>query len=126
MRYAGCKTGMPLSVKRTTPTTSRGKAMQTPNEYLRALLLERAEAAGLTDSAIARAHNRAYPDSTLHPSSVQRFRKGPPTEPPTPLMEEAYAAATGTTREANWDEAFQRWRTTIGTKAGRSLRQRSD
>lgn len=126
MCYAGCKTGIPHSVKRTTPTTTGEKAMQTPNEYLRALLLEKAEEAGLTDSAIARAHNRAYPDSTLHPSSVQRFRKGPPTEPPTPLMEEAYAAATGTTREANWDEAFQRWRTAIGTRADRSLRRQSD
>lgn len=83
--------------------------METPNQYLRALLLELAEQQDLSDSAIARAHNRTHENSTLAPSSVQRFRKGPAAEPPTPLMEEAYAVATGTTRTDNWDEAYRRW-----------------
>lgn len=95
--------------------------MQTPNEYLRALLIERAEAAGLTDSAVARAHNRAYDDSTLHPSSVHRFRTRPTAEAPTDLMEEAYAAATGTTRQQNWEEAIRRWRAAMKEQAARSI-----
>jgi len=101
--------------------------MQTPNDYLRELLLELASEAGLSDSAIARAHNRAHEDSTLAASTVQRFREGTPTEgtPPSRLMEEAYAVATGTTREANWDEAFKRWRANRTDSAGRSLRRRS-
>lgn len=85
--------------------------MQTPNDYLRALLLELAERQGISDSAIARAHNRAHEDSTLAPSTVQRFRESKPASgtPPSPLMEEAYAAATNTTRAENWREAFRRW-----------------
>lgn len=100
--------------------------MRTPNEYLRELLLELAEQAELTDSAIARAHNRAYDESTLAPSTVQRFRTGTPNEPPTPLMEEAYAIATQTSREANWEEAFARWRAATVTAARASLRQPRD
>jgi hypothetical protein len=87
--------------------------MRTPNDYLRALLLELAHEAELSDSAIARAHNRAYEDSTLAASSVQRFRDGTikgTRDAPSELMEEAYAAALGTTRKANWDEAIRRWR----------------
>ena len=98
-----------------------GRTMLTPNTCLRALLLELAEKHELSDSAIARAHNRAYPDSTLVPSSVQRFRTGPVSEPPTQLMEEAYAVATGTTREQNWNEAFRRWRAALRTEASRSV-----
>lgn len=86
---------------------------KTPNDYLRALLLELAENADLSDGAIARAHNRAYEDSTIAPSTVQRWRqitlKGT-RDAPSELMEEAYAVATGTTRAANWDEAYRRWR----------------
>lgn len=85
--------------------------MQTPNDHLRALLLERAQEAGLSDSAIARAHNRAHEDSTLAPSTVQRFRQtSADGAAPSRLMEEAYAAALGTTRERLWEEAVRRWR----------------
>lgn len=97
--------------------------MKTPNEYLRELLLERANEAGLSDSAIARAHNRAYPESTLAPSTVQRFRTGPAHEAPSEMMEQAYAIATQTTREHNWEEAFARWRAATVTAARESLRQ---
>lgn len=91
---------------------------RTPNDYLRALLLERAHAADLSDSAIARAHNRAYEDSTLAPSTVQRFREGTPEPgtPPSRLMEEAYAAATETTRLENWREAIRRWEADVAGK----------
>jgi hypothetical protein len=91
------------------PPKGKGR-METPNQHLRALLLELAEKHNLSDSAIARAHNRAHTDSMCAPSSVQRFRHGPADAPPTALMEEAYAAATGTTRKANWNEAIRRWR----------------
>ena len=62
--------------------------MQTPNDYLRALLLELARDADLSDSAIARAHNRAYADSTLAASTIQRFREGTPADgtPPSRLI----------------------------------------
>lgn len=85
--------------------------MKTPNDYLRAYLLELAQGADLSDSAIARAHNRAYEDSTLAASTVQRFREGAPTEgtPPSQLMQEAYAVATKTSPVANWREANRRW-----------------
>lgn len=85
---------------------------KTPNDYMRALLLELAEEAELSDSAIARAHNRRYEDSTLGPSTVQRFRTSdvPPGTPPSALMEEAYAAALQTTRVKLWREATRRWR----------------
>lgn len=85
--------------------------MQTPNDYLLALLIERAHDAGLTNSAIARAHNRAYQDSTLAPSTVQRFREMPHAEgfAPSPLMQEAYAAALKTSVADLWREAIRRW-----------------
>jgi len=85
--------------------------MQTPNDHLRALLLELAHNAGLADSAIARAHNRAYKDSTLAPSTVQRFRESTPAAgtPPSQLMQEAYAAALQTTVTKLWREAIRRW-----------------
>lgn len=102
-------------------TAEDNGAMATPNSCLRALLLELAEKQELSDSAIARAHHRAHADSTLAASSVQRFRTGPVEEPPTRLMEEAYAAATGTTREQNWNEAFRRWRAAMRAGASRSV-----
>lgn len=113
MRHARCVRGDGYNAKHPTHTDPQkeGLPMRTPNDYLRALLIELAETAGLSDSAVARAHNRAYPESTLAPSTVQRFRKGPSGEPPSALMEEAYAAATKTSRAANWDEAIRRWRT---------------
>jgi hypothetical protein len=85
--------------------------MQTPNDYLRALLLERARDAGLADSAVARAHNRAYENSTLAPSTVQRFRESTPAPgtPPSQLMQEAYAAAVGESVPDLWREAIRRW-----------------
>lgn len=119
--YAPDEPGIPPSTKRT--AEERPGEMQTPNEYLRALLLELAEEADLSDSAIARAHNRAYADSTLAASTIQRFRTGPPTEPPSEMMEQAYAAATGTTRQQNWEKAFQRWRAATVKSARESLRQ---
>lgn len=87
--------------------------MQTPNDHLRALLLELAENHKLTDSAIARAHNRAYEDSTLTASTVQRFRQGTlkgTRGAPTELEEQAYAAALQMTRRQLWNEAIRRWR----------------
>ena len=92
--------------------------MQTPNDYLRALLLELVEKKGLSDSAVARAHNRAHDESTLAPSTFQRFRTETPTEgtAPSRLMEEAVAVATGTDREQNWNEAIRRWR--AGLRSG--------
>ncbi|MDR5730552.1 MAG: hypothetical protein RB191_24350 [Terriglobia bacterium] len=85
---------------------------RTPNDHLRMLLLDLAEKHGLSDSDIARAHIRAHPESTLTASTVQRFRTGTPAPgtPPSFLMEEAYAEATHTTRQQNWNEAIRRWR----------------
>jgi hypothetical protein len=89
--------------------------MRTPNDDLRELLLELAERDGLSDSEIARAHTRAYADSTLAASTVQRFRTEQPKPEthhvaPSRLMEEAIAEATGTDRVQNWEEAIRRWR----------------
>lgn len=85
--------------------------MSDPNDHLRALLLEQAHVAGLSNSDIARAHNRAYQDSTLAASTVQRFREGEPAPgtPPSQLMQEAYAAALQTPLVDLWREAIRRW-----------------
>lgn len=93
-----------------------GTMNKTPNDFLRALLLELAQNAGLSDSAIARAHNRAYPDSTLAASTIQRFRTEQPAEGTnvSVLMEDAYAIATETTRIQNWSEAIRRWKAAQG------------
>ena len=113
--------------------------MQTPNYHLRALLLERAEEAGLTDSAIAQAHHRAYPDrdTELNIGTVNLFRYGytdkkgvkrqaDPNTPPTELIEEAFAVALGTTRTALWNEAFRRWRAALKREAEQSVQRQSE
>lgn len=94
-----------------------GTHMQTPNDHLRALLLERAHEAGLSDSAVARAHNRAYENSTLAPSTIQRFRESDPAPgtPPSQLMQEAYAAVLHTSIVALWREAIQRWEAEVSS-----------
>lgn len=114
--FAIIEMGKPQSSTRTTihhllPQNPRTTEVQTPNDYLRALLLERAREMDLADSAIARAHNRAHENSTLAPSTIQRFRESAPAEGTAPsiLMQEAYAAATKTTIADNWREAIRRW-----------------
>ncbi len=110
--------------------------MQTPNDYLRALLLEEARERGLKDSDIQRAHLRAYGDSTLAIGTINRFRNGYVDKQgvkrtpeigaaPSPLMEEAFAAALGTSREALWEEAFSRWSAAMSRRGRQSAQQRS-
>lgn len=115
LQIAGCGRSMASAASDITRIMNRtDRHIATPNDFLWAYLLELAEKNGLSDSAIARAHNRAYDDSTLAASSVQRHRTHHPAGAvPGQLMEEAYAAATGTTREANWTEAIRRWRSAL-------------
>src|SRR5258708_2846388 len=96
--------------KTTNPDYLRALQAGNPNDHLRALLLERM--LRLSNSEIARAHAHAYADSTLAITTVARFRWEEPQmgERVTPLMAEAIAAATGSTPEDDWEEAFRRWR----------------